>query len=143
MSTEAIDVTGVYAAARNVKPHLRRLVGAREADAVAASLDDVLREFDPPNEAGAARITDLLNSRRGTARHLAEVLSDPPRYRPARDRGQKNEPRGGPIDDPGWIPAVSTWKCTFCSWTWPRADAADPVPAVCEQCNNPGLIRLP
>ncbi|MFF3019065.1 hypothetical protein [Streptomyces sp. NPDC057939] len=140
-SSDGIDVTGVYAAAHNVQPYLKRLLGPK-AEAFRTELDTVLAETDPPDEAGAARLTELLGRHRATRTHLEDVLSDRPLYRPARKRG-RDTLRGGPVGLPGPVPPVSIWKCGACGHTWPRADAADPVPEKCEHCRTPGVVRMP
>ncbi|WP_424210928.1 hypothetical protein ACN20G_01845 [Streptomyces sp. BI20] len=132
------DVPGVYAAAHKATPHLAKLLGPHTA-AFTAELEVLLA--DPPDEAGAERLTALFHRHRGTRAYLADVLADAPSYRPAAERIHKDDARGGPLGEAGVVDPVSVWKCGACPELWYRPDAATPVPAACEACATPGLTR--
>ncbi len=118
---------GVREAARAIRPYLDDLLGPQ-----AAALDRRLAEAltgraDPAEHARLLRT--LLDEHPRTRRFLADVLADPPHYRPPYEQPryhQRPDSGAAPAGDPSPVIA-DRYTCPDGDYVWYRPDVGTPV----------------
>ena len=76
-----VDVVGVMAAARAIRPYLMELVGPGDSVGLDAELANLLADRGDPTAAGQ-QLSAVLDRRVETRMFLAAILDDAPDYRP-------------------------------------------------------------
>jgi hypothetical protein len=124
-----VDVVGVLAAARGIRPYLDELVGAGDAAGLDAEVAEMLTEGRDPTTA-AQQLSEVLRGRVETRMFLAAVLDDAPDYRPPQwqDAELKGAGFSGMAGDQGGVIAP-LFRCPKGNdYDWRRPGVGTPVP---------------
>ncbi len=124
-----VDVVGVLAAARGIRPYLVELVGPRDAVGLDAEVAGLLTAGGDP-AATAHQLSEVLRRRVETRMFLAAVLDDAPDHRPPQWRhfAIRNADFSGLAGDQGAVGAP-LFRCPVGNdYDWRRPGVATPVP---------------
>ena len=134
-----LDVVGVLAAARGIRPYLVELVGKGDAATLDAEVAGLLADSGDPT-ATAEQLNEVLRRRVETRMFLAAVLDDAPAYCPPQwqDAALRGVGYGGLAGDHGGVGAP-LFRCPKGNdYNWRKPAVGTPVPV----CPTHGLTLV-